>query len=102
MRDFLEKDLRADGMVMIQMIEPSVKTDEVEEMRRLSKALHDLCQPLTTLQCRLEMAGVVGTDAGYREAVELSLGECSRLMGAVDAMRGLVRAAVQKAESESS
>ena len=85
-----------------QMTESNVKTDGVEEMRRLSKALHDLCQPLTTLQCRLEMAGVVGTDAGYREAVELSLGECSRLMDAVDAMRGLVRAAVQRAESESS
>jgi signal transduction histidine kinase len=67
---------------------------EQEARQQLSKALHDLCQPLTTLQCRLEMAGVMGTADGYREAVELGLAECSRLIEAVNAMRGMVRAAV--------
>ena len=82
-----------------QMTESNVAADGVEELRRLSKALHDLCQPLTTLQCRLEMASVVGTDVGYREAVELGLVECSRLMEAVESMRGLVRAAARRGES---
>lgn len=72
---------------------------EQEALQRLSKALHDLCQPLTTLQCRLEMAGVLGTDAAYREAVELGLNECCRLAEAVESLRSLVRAAAEEAGS---
>ena len=81
-----------------QLIEQSRQAEAEEELRQLSKALHDLCQPLTTLQCRLEMAGVLGTDAAYREAVELGLAECARLAQAVESMRGVVRAAALKAE----
>ena len=58
-----------------------------------AKALHDLCQPLTTLQCRLELAGVMGTDEAYREAVRLGLVECERLVEAVGSMREIVREA---------
>lgn len=76
-------------------------TEQLEAMRRVSKVLHDLCQPLTTLQCRLEMAGVIGTAEAYREAVELGLDECARLMDAVEAMRGVVRSAVQALEQTS-
>jgi signal transduction histidine kinase len=72
---------------------------EQEALQQLSKALHDLCQPLTTLQCRLEMAGVMGTADGYREAVALGLTECSRLIAAVNAMRGMVRAAMRSSGS---
>ena len=68
------------------------------EMKDVSRALHDLCQPLTTLQCRLELASVVGTTEAYREAVELGLEECSRLMHAVGVMRETVRAATQETE----
>jgi hypothetical protein len=68
------------------------------EMKELSKTLHDLCQPLTTLQCRLELASVVGTVEAYREAVELGLEECLRLMHAVGAMREIVRAVTQETE----
>ncbi|HWB33127.1 MAG TPA: hypothetical protein VG714_08150 [Acidobacteriaceae bacterium] len=57
----------------------------------MSQALHDFCQPLTTLQCRLEMAGVVGSMEAYREAVEQGLLECSRLLDSVAAMREIVR-----------
>ncbi len=70
----------------------------VDRTNDLKKAMHDMCQPLTTLQCRLEMAGVVGTAEAYREAVELGLVECSRLLSAVDAMREVVRAAVRDAK----
>jgi hypothetical protein len=63
----------------------------------MSMALHDLCQPLTTLQCRLEMAGVVGTAEAYREAVEMGLVECARLVDAVGSMREVMRAAIRDA-----
>lgn len=78
---------------------PGAGTDGPEELQRLNKALHDLCQPLTTLQCRLELAGIIGTEAAYREAVELGLDECLRLLNAVESMRSMVRAAAQRAES---
>jgi hypothetical protein len=62
-------------------------------MERVGQALHDLCQPLTTLQCRLELAGLVGTDEAYREAVRLALVECERVAESVGVMREIVRAA---------
>ena len=72
---------------------------ELDTLRQLNQALHDLCQPMTTLQCRLEMAGVVGTNKAYREAVDMGLAECSRLIDAVDAMRGMVRTAMRQSGS---
>jgi signal transduction histidine kinase len=62
-------------------------------MKQISAALHDLCQPLTTLQCGLEMAGLIGTAAAYREAVETGVGECARLSATVASMRQILRAA---------
>ncbi len=67
-------------------------------MDQIGRALHDLCQPLTTLQCRLEIAGMTGTDEAYREAVDMGLAECERLMQSVDSMREIVRS-VRSAES---
>jgi len=61
--------------------------------QRIGVALHDLCQPLTMLQCRLEMAGLTGTAEAYREAVEMGLADCERLTAAVVSMRDVVRAA---------
>jgi signal transduction histidine kinase len=69
-------------------------------MKQMGKALHDLCQPLTTLQCRLEMAGLTGTPEGYREAVDRGLEECARLTDAVGLMREIVREAARMAEAE--
>jgi hypothetical protein len=60
---------------------------------RIAKALHDLCQPLTTLHCRLELAGLNGTVEGYREAVQLGLAECARMVEAVGSLREIVQAA---------
>jgi hypothetical protein len=62
-------------------------------VKRIGNALHDLCQPLTTLQCRLEVAKMQGTAEAYREAAELGLAECLRLSEAVGSMRAIVRAA---------
>jgi hypothetical protein len=60
-------------------------------MDRISQALHDLCQPLTTLQCRLEIAQLSGLQEDYRDAVKLSLVECERLIEGVGVMREIVR-----------
>jgi hypothetical protein len=59
-------------------------------MEAMDQVLHDLCQPLTTLRCRLELAGLIGTVEAYREAVEMGLAECVRLVEGVEAMREIV------------
>jgi signal transduction histidine kinase len=69
-------------------------------MRQMGRLLHDLCQPLTTMQCRLEMATLAGTEQDYREAVELGLAECARLAAVVGSMREIVRAAATRAEAD--
>jgi C4-dicarboxylate-specific signal transduction histidine kinase len=71
-----------------------------EGVRRIGKALHDLCQPLTTLQCRLEMAQVLGTAEAYREAVEMGMAECVRLTTAIGSLRTIVRAATRQGAEE--
>jgi hypothetical protein len=67
-------------------------------MEQISQALHDLCQPMTTLQCRLEIARLVGTTEAYREAVDLGLVECARLMEGVHRMREILQAGRQATE----
>jgi signal transduction histidine kinase len=69
-------------------------------MRRVNVSLHDLCQPLTTLQCRLELAMMTDTMEGYREAAELGLVECRRLVAAVNQMREIVRSVAEATEIE--
>jgi signal transduction histidine kinase len=64
-------------------------------MKEIAEVLHDLCQPLTTLRGRLELAGLIGTPEAYREAVELGLVSCVRLVEAVESMREIVGEATQ-------
>jgi len=59
-------------------------------MERMGRALHDLCQPLTTLQCRLEMAELDDSAEAYRAAVELGLAECGRIAVVVGKMREIL------------
>lgn len=65
---------------------------ESEAMEEIGRALHGLCQPLTALQCRLEMAELVGTTEAYREAVKFALVECARLVEGVGSMREILLA----------
>jgi len=78
------------------------RRSRVDEAREMGTALHDLCQPLTTLQCRLEMGELTGTAEAYRNAVVLGLAECARLATAVRSMREKVWAATREAEAEAS
>ncbi|HEV2645250.1 MAG TPA: hypothetical protein VGU46_02680 [Acidobacteriaceae bacterium] len=76
---------------MLEKDEVSRQKSVAEEMDQISRALHDLCQPLTTLQCRLEIAQLGGTDQDFRDAVELGLVECDRMIAGVGLIRQIVR-----------
>jgi hypothetical protein len=58
----------------------------------MHRDLHDLCQPLTALQCRLEVAQLVGDRASLREAVDGGLEETQRIFAVVARMRSCLRA----------
>lgn len=49
--------------------------------------LHDLCQPLTALQCRLEIGKMIGDGVALREAVDGGLDETQRMFDVVARMR---------------
>ena len=59
-------------------------------MRDMDRELHDLCQPLTTLQGRLELAQLLGDPAALKEAVDSSLVEAQRIAAAVERMREML------------
>lgn len=71
----------------------------VDGMEQMGRALHELCQPLTTLQCGLELAGLTNTPEGYRAAVGLGLNECERLSEKVRQMREIVRSTTAGADA---
>ena len=65
---------------------------------RLAHHLHEICQPLTALQCRIEIAQMEreGMKAGsVDQTLAECLRECERLNERVNTMRTLVRSALQ-------
>ena len=74
-----------------------VEDSNTRVMREIAGSLHDMCQPLTALQCRLEIGQMHGTSAAYEEAVGEALRESERLLASVSAMRELVRHALEHA-----
>jgi hypothetical protein len=58
----------------------------------LSEALHDMCQPLTALQCMLEI-GQLKSTSGEPDVWAECLRECARLNEIVHAMHSLVQKA---------
>lgn len=49
--------------------------------------LHELCQPLTALQCRLEIGRMMGNEEALLEALDGSLKETRRMFEVIDRMR---------------
>jgi hypothetical protein len=49
--------------------------------------LHDLCQPLTALHCRLEMGKMLGHAEALEEAVNGGLEETRRMFAVIALMR---------------
>ena len=60
-------------------------------LSHMEVALHDLCQPLTVLQCKLEMGLLKGGEEATQAAVMDGLRECKRLNAVVTTMRNLMR-----------
>jgi hypothetical protein len=53
----------------------------------IERELHDLCQPLTTLQCQLELGQMCGDEASLMEAVEGALLETTKVFRGIGLMR---------------
>ena len=63
---------------------------EMALAKEISIGLHDLCQPLTALQCRLELGKMDATAEGMEAAIADALAECARLNDMVRAMQDRV------------
>jgi hypothetical protein len=61
-----------------------------EMISGIEVALHDLCQPLTVLQCKLELGLLKGGEEATHAAVVDGLHECRRMNAVVKTMRELV------------
>jgi C4-dicarboxylate-specific signal transduction histidine kinase len=62
----------------------SARTTVLEQMHF---ELHELCQPLTALQCQLEIGRMLGHETALKEAVEGALKETRRMFKVVARMR---------------
>lgn len=56
-------------------------------LHEIEEELHDLCQPLTVLRCRLDVGKSDGSPQGLRDAVDGALDETTRLMESIRRMR---------------
>jgi signal transduction histidine kinase len=76
--------------------------EQKDLLQRIDCALHDLCQPLTVLQCRLALGEMIDEPDAMREAIREALQECLRLNQTVDTIRAMLRemTADQKHEGE--
>ena len=57
-----------------------MSADKPDLMRGLRKGLHDVCQPLTTLQCRLYLGSLEDDPAKLREGMAKCQVECEQVI----------------------
>lgn len=57
------------------------------DLKQSNVELHDLCQPLTALQCRLEIGKMLGHPEALEEAVKGGLEETRRMFHIITRMR---------------
>lgn len=63
-----------------------ISQDQID-LKQSNLELHDLCQPLTALQCRLEMGKMLGHPEALEEAVNGGLKETRRMFHIIAQMR---------------
>ena len=63
--------------------------DSVMFQKSLDQELHDLCQPLASLQCRLEIGRMLDNEVALREAVDGGLEDLQRLHTVLQRIRAL-------------
>ena len=56
-------------------------------VQNFERELHDICQPCTTLQCRLELARLTGGAEAMEAAVVGGLRDCSRILARITSIR---------------
>jgi len=61
-----------------------------KQIETIAAALHDMCQPLTALQCRLELGGIRSSAHAMREDIDGAMKDCARMIAAVSRMRAVV------------
>ena len=59
-------------------------------LSKLEKELHDLAQPISSLQCRLEIGKMLGGQDALQEAVEGGLKDLSRMTEILTNLRVLI------------
>jgi ribosomal 50S subunit-associated protein YjgA (DUF615 family) len=57
------------------------------ELEQRHAELHDLCQPLTALQCRLELGRMLGSKSALDEAIDGGLEETRRMFEMIARIR---------------
>jgi hypothetical protein len=67
--------------------DPQDDFSQVGIWQGMERELHDLCQPLTALQCRLELGQMIGDQEALLEAVEGAMLETERMFAAIAHMR---------------
>lgn len=55
--------------------------------REMERELHDLCQPVTSLQCRLELGKMCGGEEALQEVTDGALEDAVRIFEAVAKLR---------------
>jgi hypothetical protein len=58
-----------------------------EALRVIEKLLHDLAQPLTLLQCRLELGRTSSSVTELQETIREAMGDSDRLFDGLNKMR---------------
>lgn len=58
-----------------------------EALREIERLLHDLAQPLTLLQCRLELGRTSTSVTELQETIGEALGDSERLFAGLNKMR---------------
>ena len=66
---------------------------EVKFLTMLRQELHDFAQPVTGLQCRLEIGRMLGDRASLLETVDGALEDLGRITAAISRLRDLAVAA---------
>jgi len=69
-------------------------------LRLVESELHDLCQPVTALQCRLELGRMEGSGEAALAALDGALEDVTRLFAAIATMRAQLQEADAAAAGE--
>ena len=82
------------------MREVAQEASLLDLVERIDRALHNLCQPLTVMQCRLAMGDLLGEPDAMREAIREGLQECARMNQTVGTMRAMLQQAMMDTDGE--